>query len=50
MATILVDYENVCGSFGLSGAEFLTESDDLCLFYSNLLMGRCYYIMQIDSA
>ena len=34
MATVLVDYENVCGRFGLLGAEYLNERDNLILFYS----------------
>lgn len=36
MATILVDYENVCGSNGLAGAEYLTRNDDLCIFFSKV--------------
>ena len=34
MATILVDYENVCSTDGLKGAEYLNENDTLILFYS----------------
>ena len=35
MATVLVDYENVWMANGLRGAENLTESDTLILFFSN---------------
>ncbi|MBE5861195.1 MAG: hypothetical protein E7301_13885 [Butyrivibrio sp.] len=34
MATILVDYENVNGSKGLKGVEYLNENDHLIVFYS----------------
>ncbi len=34
MATILVDYENVYGSYGLKGVEYLTAKDNLYIFYS----------------
>lgn len=34
MATILVDYENVHGSNGLKGTEYLNEKDTLVIFYS----------------
>lgn len=34
MATILVDYENVQGTKGLKGVEFLNENDHLIIFYS----------------
>lgn len=34
LATILVDYENVCTTDGLKGVEYLTETDTLVLFYS----------------
>ena len=34
MATILVDYENVCTTDGLKGVEYLKETDTLVLFYS----------------
>ena len=34
MVTILVDYENVNGKYGLNGAEYLMEDDDLHIFYS----------------
>ncbi len=46
MATILVDYENVSGANGLSGAEYLSEKDDLCIFYSNV----CKTISREDSS
>lgn len=38
MATILVDYENVHGSRGLKGVEYLTEKDHLIVFYSTVCM------------
>lgn len=38
MATILVDYENVQGTKGLKGAEYLSESDHLVVFYSTSCM------------
>lgn len=38
MATILVDYENVQGTKGLKGVEYLTESDHLIIFYSTVCM------------
>ena len=34
MASILVDYENVCSTNGLRGVEYLNENDALILFYS----------------
>ena len=34
MVTVFVDYENVSGDYGLSGAEYLTKDDDLRIFYS----------------
>ena len=34
MATILVDYENVCSTNGLKGIEYLNEKDTLTIFYS----------------
>jgi len=34
MASILVDYENVCSTNGLRGVEYLNEKDTLILFYS----------------
>lgn len=34
MATILVDYENVCTTDGLKGVEYLNEKDTLIIFYS----------------
>ena len=34
MATILVDYENVSGTQGLKGVEYLNEGDHLVIFYS----------------
>lgn len=34
MATILVDYENVCMTSGLKGVEYLNEKDTLIIFYS----------------
>ena len=34
LATILVDYENVCTTDGLKGAEYLNEKDTLIIFYS----------------
>lgn len=38
MATILVDYENVQGTKGLKGVEYLTEGDHLLVFYSTACM------------
>ena len=35
MATILVDYENVSGSKGMKGVEYLTQNDHLIIFYSS---------------
>ena len=35
MATILVDYENVCNQNGLDGVQFLNSGDTLSLFYSS---------------
>ena len=35
MATILVDYENVNGSKGMKGVEYLTNEDILTIFYSD---------------
>ena len=40
MATILVDYENVVFVNGLSGVQYLTPDDTLCIFYS----GTCEHI------
>lgn len=34
LATILVDYENVCSTDGLKGVEYLNENDTLIIFYS----------------
>ncbi len=34
MASILVDYENVCSTNGLKGVEYLNEKDTLIIFYS----------------
>lgn len=34
MATILVDYENVSGTDGLKGVEYLNANDTLIIFYS----------------
>ena len=36
MATILVDYENVCASNGLKGVDALSVDDVLIIFYSDL--------------
>ena len=38
MATILVDYENVQGTKGLKGVEYLAENDHLIVFYSTSCM------------
>ena len=45
MATILVDYENVAGTYGLNGVEYLVEDDELIIFYS----GSCHSIRRDDS-
>ena len=45
MATILVDYENVSGTFGLTGVNYLRDYDDLCIFYS----GSCLNMRKEDS-
>ena len=45
MATVLIDYENVGGAYGLEGAEYLNEKDDLCIFYSK----SCPNIRRADS-
>lgn len=45
MITVLVDYQNVVGKFGLVGAEYLSEDDDLCIFYSN----ECANIRKAES-
>lgn len=38
MATILVDYENVQGTKGLKGVEYLNDTDHLVIFYSTVCM------------
>jgi hypothetical protein len=35
MATILIDYENVCSSNGFKGTEYLNQNDNLIVFYSD---------------
>jgi len=34
MATVLVDYENVCMKNGLAGTSYLNSGDTLHIFYS----------------
>lgn len=49
MATILVDYENVCMSDGLKGVEYLTKNDTLIIFYSQCCEKiRAEYIDSIE--
>ena len=45
MISVFVDYENVIGYYGLTGAEYLSNNDDLCIFYSK----DCANIRRVDS-
>lgn len=51
MATILVDYENVCSTDGLKGAEYLNQNDTLIIFYSQSCEKiRAEYIEAIEKS
>lgn len=51
MATILVDYENVCTTDGLKGTEYLNENDTLIIFYSQCCEKiRAEYIDMIEKS
>lgn len=51
LATILVDYENVCISDGLKGVEYLNEKDTLIIFYSQCCEKiRAEYIDMIEKS
>ena len=51
LATILVDYENVCTTDGLKGVEYLSENDTLIIFYSQCCEKiRAEYIDMIEKS
>lgn len=51
MATILVDYENVCTTDGLKCAEYLNKNDTLIIFYSQCCEKiRAEYIDMIEKS
>lgn len=51
LATILVDYENICTTDGLKGVEYLNENDTLIIFYSQCCEKiRAEYIDMIENS
>lgn len=51
MATILVDYENICSTDGLKGVEYLNENDTIIIFYSQCCEKiRAEYIELIEKS